>query len=266
MGIRCKLWRLMYRSYTGFYCRVHVAGIFSDWYPMSCGIHQGRVLSLVKYLVFIDELLVKLEQSKLCCIIDNVPSSPAGYADDLATATVSKIRTDMVHDIVNDCGRKWHFKFNASKSAVMVFGEDKKVNSNNSKFRTFRLGSEAVKEKPTYDHVGVKMRVFSDNTARVEEKISKGRKTLNATSGLGLRKNGLTMRTYNVIFWQVVVPPVTFGSEVWVLSEKDKELLTSFQSYAGKRVQRFPQRAPNNSSFSGLGWLKLTSYIKVKKL
>ena len=41
MGIRGKLWRLMYRTYTGFTCRVRVAGSFSDWYPMSCGIHQG---------------------------------------------------------------------------------------------------------------------------------------------------------------------------------------------------------------------------------
>ena len=102
-----------------------MAGSFSDWYPMSCGIHQGGVLSLVKYLVFIDELLVKLEKSNLCCKIDHIPSSPAGYADDLATATVSKMRTDMVHDMVYEYGKKWRFKLNASKSAVMVFGRIK---------------------------------------------------------------------------------------------------------------------------------------------
>ena len=215
-------------------------------------------------------MLVNLEKSDLCCKIDHIPSSPAGYADDLATATVSKFRTDMVHDMVHDMvyeyGKKWRFNFNASKSAVMVFGEDKKSNLNNSIYRTFRLGRDAVKEKVIYDHVGVKMRISPDNVSRVEEKISKGRKTLNASSGLGLRKNGLNMGTCSVIFWQVVVPSVTFGCEVWVMSEKDEELLSSFQSYAGKRVQRFPQRAPNNSSYYGLGWLKLTSYVRVKKL
>ena len=266
MGIIGKLWRIMYRTYTDFQCRVRVAGSFSDWYPMPCGIHQGGVLSLVKYLIFIDELLIKLEKSKLCCTIDHIPSSPAGYADDLATATVSKQRTDMIHDMVYEYGKKWRFKFNASKSAVMVFGEDKKTNVNNSKYRNFRLGSDVVKEKVTYDHVGVKMRIFPDNHTRIEEKVSKGRKTLNASSGLGMRKNGLNMGTCNIIFWQVVVPTVTFGCEVWVMSDKDEVLLSSFQSYSGKRVQRFPQRAPNNSSFYGLGWLKLTSYVRVKKL
>ena len=94
----------------------------------------------------------------------------------------------------------------------------------------------------------------------------KGRKALNASTGLGIRKNGLNMGTCSVIFWQVVVPTVTFGSEVWVCSENDNDLLLSFQRYAGRRVQRFPFRAPNSSSFYGLGWIKLTSYIKVKKL
>ena len=185
MGIRGKLWRLMYRTYTDFSCRVCVAGSFSGWYPMSCGIHQGGVLSLVKYIIFIDELLINLEMSKLCCTISHVPSSPAGYADELATATTSKFRTDKVHCMVHEYGRQWRFKFNAAKSAVMVFGEDKKTSLANRIYRVFRLGSERVKEKGSYDHVGVKMCIFPDDTSRIEEKISKGRKTINASAGMG---------------------------------------------------------------------------------
>ena len=59
----------------------------------------------------------------------------------------------------------------------MVYGEEKKVYMSNKKNRVFRLGSEGVKEKDTYDQVGVKMRIFSDDPSRIEEKISKGRKT-----------------------------------------------------------------------------------------
>ena len=110
------------------------------------------------------------------------------------------------------------------------------------------------------------MSTFRDSTDRMEEKISKGRKALNASTGLGIRKNGLTMGTCNSIFWHVMVPMITFGSEVWVSSQEDEELLLTFQRYAGRRVQRFPYRSPNSTSFYGLGWLKLTTYIKVKKL
>ena len=154
-----------------------------------------------------------------------------------------------MHNIVNEYRKRWRFNFNAGKSAVLVFGENKKSNLTNSKQRAFRLGQEGVKERETYDHVGVKIGILNDNTVRVEEKISKGRKTLNASTGLGIRKNGLNMGTCNLIFWQVVVPTVTFGSEVSICSEKDEELLLNIQRYAGRKVQRFPQRAPNASSF-----------------
>ena len=90
--------------------------------------------------------------------------------------------------------------------------------------------------------------------------------TLNASSGMGFRRNGLNMGTCNVVYWQVVIPTVTFGSEVWIISGKDEELLNSFQVYSSKRIQRFPQRAPNSCCSYGLGWLKITSYIRVKQL
>ena len=152
VGVRGKLWRLMYRTDKGFYCRVRVAGNYSDWFPMSCGIYQGF---FVIDITFINDLLVELEASDLCCTIAQIPSSPAGYADGLATATTSKLRTDKVHSIVYKYGKGWRFNFNASKSAVMVFGEDRKLKSINKVKRVFRLGSEGVKEKDVYHHVGV---------------------------------------------------------------------------------------------------------------
>ena len=196
---------------------------------MSCGIHQGGTLSLIKYIIFNYDVVQELEDSNLCCTIGTIKISPASYPDDLATATTSKNRTDRVHQIVHGFGNRWRFKFNASKSALMVFGEGINSNRKNKEHRVFTLGRERVKEKDTYDHVGVKMKIFESDTTRVEEKISKGRKMLNASTGLGVRKNGLTMGTCNIIFWQVVVPTVTFGSEVWVNTESDSEQLLTFQ-------------------------------------
>ena len=71
--------------------------------------------------------------------------------------------------------------------------------------------------------ISILVLVLNDDTTRVEEKIFKGRKTLNASSGLGIRKKGLTLITCNMTFWQVVVPTITFGCEVWVPTDKDHE-------------------------------------------
>ena len=187
-GVNGKMWRIMYRSYQNFECRVRIGNVCSKWYTMSCRIHQGGFLSLIKYSVFINGLITQLERSNLCCTINGLKSSPAGYADDLATATTSKGRTDQVNNIVWNYGNTWRFYFNAKKSAVLVYGESVKVNAKNSRDRVFKLGPDRIPERQEYDHVGVKASINPDNESRVLERISRGRKTLNAASGLGIRK------------------------------------------------------------------------------
>ena len=266
MGVRGRIWRLLYRGYQDFRCCVRVEGEMSDWYTMSCGIHQGGYLSLTKYIAFINDLLVQLEQSQVCCCIYGIASTPGGYADDLAAATISKARTDKVHEIVVAYGKKWRFGFNAKKSAVLIHGETKAEHTKHAKFRTFSLGTERVPEKENYDHVGVKASIYPNDDTCIKEKIGKGRRTLNATTGLGIRRNGLCMSVCNIIFWSVVIPIITFGCEAWIMSDKDAENLLAFQRFAGRRVQRFHYRSPNASAFFGLGWIRIPTYVQVKKL
>ena len=100
--------------------------------------------------------------------------------------------------------------FHAGKSAVLIYGETKKEHLENSKYRYFKLGPEKVQERTMYDHVGVKNCIFDEDEQKVEEKISKGRKTLNAATGLGIRKNGITMMAGNIIFLGCSYPNSNF--------------------------------------------------------
>ena len=74
------------------------------------------------------------------------------------------------------------------------------------------------------------------------------------------------MRACNIIYWCLIVPILTYGSELWVLKQNDIDALDKFQRYAGKRIQRFPKWTPNETSFRGLGWMRLENYIYAKKL
>ena len=156
MGLKGKIWRLMCRGYVDFKCSVRIENSTSEWFPMRCGIHQGGFLSLTKYVAFVNGLLETLEQSRLCCTIGRIPSTPVGYADDVTTACISKLKTDKTLQIVHKFGLKWRFKFNAKKSAILVYGETKNEQEKGSKIRTFRLGKEKVEENFEYDHVDIK--------------------------------------------------------------------------------------------------------------
>ena len=266
MGIVGKVWRLLYLSYQIIWCKVRINGQYSDWYKMECGIHQGGYLSLLKYTAFIDPLLREIETSGIGCCISSVPTSPLGYADDMAMACLSKPKIDSVLRTVYTHSLKWRYRYNAAKSAVMIYGETRRENAIGKKHRMFKLGPQKVPEKCSYDHVGVKNYLFGDFTERIEERISKGRRCFNAMCSLGVRKGGVTMRTCAILFWSVVIPVSTYVSELWVLKPHETELLRKFQRQVGRRCQRFPDRSPNYSAYAPLGWLSIDKFIQVKKL
>ena len=111
--------------------------------------------------------------------------------------------------------------------------------------REYKLGNATVKERVLYDHVGIRASTDELDVSGIAERLSKARKTLNAATGLGIRKSDLTMATCNIIFWSLVVPSATYGSEIWHLNGNSLSLLESFQLYAAKKIQRFYYRVPN---------------------
>ena len=168
--------------------------------------------------------------------------------------------------MVYDHSCRWRYKFNPKKSAVLVYGERERENRINATFRTYRLGNEVIKEAQSYDHLGLKNNSTGQNRERIVEKISKGRKALNAAVGLGLKPGGLSIKSCSLIFWSLVVPILTFACELWVLNDEDIKLLEDFQAYAGRRIQRFRQSSPRATSYVGLGWIRLEIFVYVKKL
>ena len=266
MGIRGKTWRMLRKCYDNFMCRVRVMGHFSEWYELTCGIHQGGFLSLIKYVAFTNSLLEELRDSGLCCQIYRTPSVPVGYADDMAAACSTKHNIDMVISKAHEHGCTWRYEFNAKKSAVLVLGETRREWETNSKHRVFNLGGRKVLEKESYEHLGTVSTIHAEDSSRVGERLSKARKVLNMASGIGIKKRGLNMITCNVIFWGIVVPTALFGCEIWCLTASDIASIEDFQVYAGKRVQRLHPRTPNVCSFASLGWIHLEILILIRKV
>ena len=101
---------------------------------------------------------------------------------------------------------------------------------------------------------------------RINEKISKGRHTVNMMTNIGVKKGGVAMSVCNTVFWSIIIPILTFGSELWVLNQSDTEKLEKFQRYSGRRLQRFHFKSPNISSYKSLGWMGICRFIQAKKL
>ena len=265
LGIKDSLWRMLYKGYIDFSCYVRIGDKVSQPYPMLCGIHQGGYLSLVKYIAFVNSLIIELKESNLCCAIENTQTTPLGYADDLATCTLTGNSMHRVLDIVGHHGNTWRYSFNAKKSAIMVFGENARETRIGSEHRMFKLNNNRVKESAYYDHVGVKICLKGDGFVRTEEKVKKARTVLNMSTCIGIRKGGINLHTCCIVYWTVVVPTLCFGCELWILDIKDISILRGFQRYAARRLQRLHPRSLNLTSRVCLGWIDIIRYIMAKK-
>ena len=132
---------------------------------------------MLKYTVFINSLITELKISGLCCKLYRTPSTPVGYADDLATCSISKYNLDKAIDIVAAHRRTWQYDFNAKESVILVYGEDRLESCRNVLLLSFRLGSDKIFERLHYDHVGVRASIFDDDVSGLKERISKARRT-----------------------------------------------------------------------------------------
>ena len=146
-------------------------------------------MSLIKYTAFINSLIVILQNSGPCCSIGRIPSTPVGYADDLAAACLSERMLEVALGLVYCHGLTWRYQYNAKESGIMIFGETKAANKHNAEVRHFSLGRDRVRERLSYDHVGVTLCLYLDDVSGVEGRLAKARRTFNAISGLGIRKN-----------------------------------------------------------------------------
>ena len=108
--------------------------------------------------------------------------------------------------------------------------------------------------------------LWGDTHVRTAEKVEKAKRVLNMSTNMGVIKGGLNLNTCNLIFWSVVFPTLTFGSEIWIIKHRDIELLRGFQRYAARRLQRLHSRSINSTSTACLGWMDIIKVIKAKKL
>ena len=102
----------------------------------------------------------------------------------------------------------------------------------------FKLEQEKVFETDTYYHTGIKACLFHDFSKRMEEKISKGRRSLNVITKIGIIKRSLFVWVGYTIFWSNKIPILTLSCKLWILNRSDIEnFLKKIQRFSGRKLR-----------------------------
>ena len=113
---------------------------------------QGGVLSTFLYLVYINDLIVKIEQSSLHTGILNILSNCPSLADDLSCIGLTPLSLQNMLNIALVYSRKWRFKFNAQKSCILKFRA--KGNRADQDYE-WTLGDDVVPCLDVCNHLGI---------------------------------------------------------------------------------------------------------------
>ena len=91
--------------------------------PLSAGVRQGGVLSPVLFAVYVNDILVQLQRSKLGCQINSMPFNSLLYADDILLLTISVCDMQKMIDLCKTELDWLDMRINSKKSSCIRIGK-----------------------------------------------------------------------------------------------------------------------------------------------
>ncbi len=254
-----KLWRILKNTYDDFQCAVSVGGSLSAWFTPGQGIHQGDILSMRLYGVFINQLLDELQSSGVGLHIDGINVSCPGFADDVAITTVNRTNMNKQLELAHQYSCRWRFKFNPGKTVVIVCGTDKDTDID------VKLHNTVLTKIECANHVGVPL--CSSRHAEneyVAKRISSCRRTFYALKAVA--SNNFDVATLSRLYWSVCIPKLLYGVETWEPSKNSALLMEKLHCEVGKCIQGLPRLTARPVCHALLGWLPISCHIDIRRL
>ena len=113
--------RLLLNMYVTQKLRVQWDGILSNSFGFANGVKQGGVISPILFCIYLDGLLVKLEENGMGCYMGGMFSGAYAYADDLTLLAPSVGALKSMIQICIQFARDYDIQFNGKKSQLIVF-------------------------------------------------------------------------------------------------------------------------------------------------
>src|SRR5215469_7963058 len=146
------------------------------------------------------------------------------YADDTLLVEESEEGLQAVMNVFSRVCERRKVCINEGKSKVMRMGEGGNIQN-----MEIRLGVVVVGQVDNYKYLGININANGDMKEEMCCRIRGGR----SARGGGVRevwkKGRMTMERKRRIYESVVVPKVMYGSELWVLSAKERKAIEVFE-------------------------------------
>ena len=229
-GVGGKLLNAVKSLYALSKACVRVGSEVSEWFLVKVGLRQGCVMSPWLFNLYIDgvvrEVYTKVLGRGLELIEDGERMwelSQLLYADDAVFVADSEKKLQrLVTEFGRVCERR-KLKVNIDKSKVMCCmreGEDARMN--------VILNGQVLEEVSHFKYLGSIIAANGGVEEDVCQRVNEGCKVWGAMKGV-MKSRGLGMNVKRELYERVVVPTVTYGSELWGMKVSERNKLNVFE-------------------------------------
>ena len=120
-GLCPSIIRLLLNIYTNQKLTVKWKSTYSDFFKCNNGVKQGGVISPILFCIYMDDLLNRLQMSKIGCFLGNRYAGAVCYADDLTLIAPSRNACKQMLQICESYAKEYHVKYNATKSVMIMY-------------------------------------------------------------------------------------------------------------------------------------------------
>ena len=261
LGATGKILQLIRGMLQGTTTRIHTAEGLSEPVAVKRGLPQGHTISPMLFALYLNDLLVELQQNKTpgVCPVNLQDIACLAYADDVVILADSAEEAQKQLDSVRRWAEDWGMQVNLSKGKTehMVIGPPQESPA-------LSFGQETVKQTQQYKYLGITL-----SSADRMLKLPATRKAMLAAAW-GAHASIMRLKVAApdlppgvlATVWQTwVLPQLMYGIGVWMDGE-DWPDAQKFMHICARQLLDAPSGTPNSVVMAELGWRTVSFWIR----
>ena len=195
-------------------CRscVRINGSKSDWFRVRVGLRQGCVLSPLLFIIFMDRIS-RRSTTPECVTVGDVRVESLLFADDLALLASSADGLQRALDrFAAECSSSG-MRISTAKTEVMVL-------SRQPEQCALQVSGVPLRQVEKFKYLGVEFASDGRQDGEIDRRIGTASAVLRSLYRSVVTKTELSLRTKLTIFRSIYRPTLTYGHELWVVTER----------------------------------------------